>query len=556
MDAKQKRLAEIEAQLKANLDELKTKRCEKSLAFFTKEAWHIIEPETELTWNWHLDVICAYLEAAHARHITRLIINVPPGSLKSILVSVMFPAWVWTKNPDRRVLGISNIQDLSIRDSARTKRIVTDEWYQAKWPVKLRADQSAKTNYETDKGGFRLSLGITGNITGKRGDIQLIDDPHDATTAQSDVQRQAVLDAYDTKLSSRINSQTDSVIILIMQRLHHMDLAGHLLSKTKTKWVHVCIPMEYEKELTYDPVKHLAVRLNEYGTYESNTARRGEILKRTKTSSKGVAKIRPAFMSKEEAEKLRDPRKEGDLLFPQLFPAESVERMKEDYGEYAAAGQLQQRPSVKGGGILKQHWWRIWDKTTPLPTVDHVWISWDTAYSEADMKNNSFSAYTMWGLFWNEDQQRDCMLLLEVWYDRIDYPELRKKAKDLEADKDRKPDCHLIEKKASGQSLIQDLRQGNIPLRAYSPDRDKITRAYTVQAMLESGQVYIPDRKWAHNFTYLLSTFPTGVPESEDLTDTFTQACIYVKNHWYTTNPYDDDDYEKRKEYKRRSAYG
>ena len=539
------RIEEIESKLQANLDELKTKRCEKSLAYFTQEAWHIIEPETKLTWNWHLDVICTYLEAAHARHITRLIINVPPGSLKSILVSVMFPAWVWAKNPDRRVLGISNIQDLSIRDSSRTKRIVTDEWYQKQWPLKLRADQSAKTNYENDKGGFRLSLGITGNITGKRGDIQLIDDPHDATTAQSDVQRQAVLDAYDTKLSSRVNSQTESIIILIMQRLHHLDLAGHLLTKTKTKWVHVCIPMEYEKELTYDPVRDLAgdglkLEIRKPGSYERQL----------------VTDRRPAFMTKEEALKLKDPRKEGDLLFPQLFPADAVERMKEDYGEYAAAGQLQQRPSVKGGGILKQHWWRVWDKETPLPEVEHVWLSWDTAYSEKDLASNSYSAYSMWGLFWNKDQSRHCMMLLEVWYDQVDYPTLRAKAKGLEGDKDRKPDCHLIEKKASGQSLIQDLRQGNIPLRAYCPDKDKITRAYTVQAMLESGQVYIPDRKWAHNFTYLLSTFPTGVPESNDLTDTFTQACIYVKNHWYVQNSHDDDDYDKPKKYKRQSAYG
>ena len=561
MDAK--RLAEIETQLKANLYELKTKRCETSLAYFTKEAWNIIEPETKLVWNWHLDTICAYLEAAHARRITRLIINVPPGSLKSILVSVMFPAWVWAKSPDRRILGISNIQDLSIRDSARTKRIVTDDWYQKQWPVKLRADQAAKTNYETDKGGFRLSLGITGNITGKRGDILLIDDPHDATTAQSDVQRQAVIDAYDTKLSSRVNSQTDSVIILIMQRLHHLDLTGHLLTKTKTNWTHVCIPMEYEKELTYDPIKHLSEVINEHQRhgksistkYTSSDPEKAKA-QQVDTQSIGTTKIRPAFMTKEEALKLKDPRKEGDLLFPQLFPADAVERMKEDYGEYAAAGQLQQRPSVKGGGILKQHWWRVWDKDVPLPVVDHVWLSWDTAYSEKDLASNSYSAYTMWGLFWNPDQNRDCMILLEVWYDQVDYPTLRKKAKSLEADKDRKPDCHLIEKKASGQSLIQDLRQGSIPLRAYSPDKDKITRAYTVQAMLESGQVYIPDRKWAHNFTYLLSTFPTGVPESNDLTDTFTQACIYVKNHWYVQNSHDDDDYDKPKKYKRQSAYG
>lgn len=506
------RLEEIEIALKENINELRTAKCEKSLAEFTRQAWHIIEPETTLMWNWHLDVICAYLEAAHRRQIIRLILNVPPGSLKSILVSVMFPAWVWISRPDQRILGISNIQDLAIRDATKTKRIITDDWYQNQWELELRADQSAKTNYENTKAGFRGSLGITGNITGKRGDMLLIDDPHDATTVQSDVQRVSVIETYDSKISTRINHQHQSVIILIMQRLHHIDLSGHLLGKSKTKWTHVCIPMEYEKELTYDAGKQLG---------------------------------RP---------ELNDPRtKEGELLFPRLYNAATVESLKEDMGEFIAAGQLQQRPSVKGGGILKEHWWRIWDNTVPLPTCDHIFTSWDTAFSEKDREKNSHSACTEWGIFWNVDQQRDCLMLLNVWHDQIDYPALRKKAQELE--KELKPDCHLIEKKASGQSLIQDLKQAGVFVKAYNPDKDKVTRAYTIQAMLESGQIYIPDRAWAYNFIHMLSTFPTGVPLSEDLTDTFTQAALYLKNRWHVVHPGNIED-EKPEPYKRKSAYG
>lgn len=549
------RLEEIEIELRKRISELKTAQCEKSLAEFTRQAWHIIEPETPLMWNWHLDVLCSYLEAAHHRKIIRLIINVPPGSLKSILVSVMFPAWVWISRPDQRILGISNVQDLAIRDATKTKRIVTDDWYQQQWSLTLRADQSAKTNYENTKAGFRGSLGITGNITGKRGDLLLIDDPHDATTVQSDTQRQTVIDTYDSKISTRINHQHQSVIILIMQRLHHIDLAGHLLSKSKTKWTHVCIPMEYEKELTYDAVKHLS-RDTSYNVINRSLAREAGGISLGKIPPKDI-KSRQELIRKEDKakySKLNDPRKkEGELLFPALFNAATVESLKEDMGEFIAAGQLQQRPSVKGGGILKQHWWRIWDDTNPLPTCEHIFTSWDTAFSEKDRENNSHSACTEWGIFWNIDQQRDCLMLLNVWHDQVDYPTLRKKAQKLE--EELKPDCHLIEKKASGQSLIQDLKQAGIFVKAYNPDKDKVTRAYTIQAMLESGQIYIPDRKWAHNFTHLLSTFPTGIPVSEDLTDTFTQAALYLKNSWHIVHPGNLED-EKPKAYKRKSAYG
>ncbi len=829
-------LEHVEADLLREIEALKTKACEKSLAEFTRQAWEVIEPGTPLVWNFHMEVICAYLEATTTmnpeRRITRLIINVPPGSAKSILVSVMFPAWLWIKQPHKKIIGVANIQDLSIRDSRRTKQILQDEWYQKRWPLEFKGDQTAKTNYENAKGGFRQSLGITANITGKRGNYLLLDDLHDASDVQSDVQRQTVLDAFDEKLSTRLNHQAVDVIILIMQRLHHKDITGHLLSKKKTKWTHVVIPMHYDPAYTYNATKDLG---------------------------------RPD---------LEDPRKEGELLFPEMFPKEVVEKLEEDMGSHISAGQLEQRPSVKGGGILRQGWFRVWDKNEPLPVCDHIFISCDTAYSERDLKNNSYSAFTTWGVFWNKAQERDCILLLDVWYDRVDYPDLRRKATDM--DKDKRPDVWLIEKKASGQchddktevltsngwklfkdvdinkdkfatrnietkelewqyataevneyykgpmyhfqqaytdlmvtpnhrmllnreylpkdvniqelhtqnecvvlakdlapaiavvnkhdllyyenpvvrdkrlprkehkrisfpirsnwvgeelsdtvvvldkeytisgntyaeligmcmikhkyrfrtidmseslasivnianttgislpsieeviyipsdimeatpkqielfwrmlskpwdwveyhdtdkyridqlqellhkmgvnariteymhdntlmfkinityddrtnprlvntidykgtihcvqvpngtlytrrdgaaswsgnSLVQDMRRAGIHVRTYQPDKDKITRAYSVQAMLESGQVWIPDRKWAHKFAYLMSTFPKGVVESNDLADTLTQALIYMRNSWYVTHP-DDGEWEVPK-VRKHSPYG
>jgi len=234
---------------------------------------------------------------------------------------------------------------------------------------------------------------------------------------------------------------------------------------------------------------------------------------------------------------LEDPRVEDQLMFPKVFSASVVEKLYEDLGEYHAAGQLEQRPSPKSGGILRQNWFRVLPEDVPLPTVDHVFCSWDTAYSERDMINNSFSACTTWGVFWNHAQQRDCMLLLDVWFDRVDYPDLRKKAAQL--DRAKSPDIHLIEKKASGLALVQDLRRSGLLVRTYVPTTDKVSRAYAIQAMLESGQVWIADRKWAHHFAYLMGSFPNGVTESEDLADTFTQAALYIRNGFYVSHPDD-----------------
>ena len=137
-------LHEIESTLKKEINKLQKLQCERSLAEFTKQAWNIIEPGTPLMWNWHLDTMCGYLEATVFRggtagkpFINRLIINVPPGSMKSIVVSVMYPAWLWIKHPEKRILGVSNSQDLAIRDSRRTKQIVTDEWFTDKWPLEI-----------------------------------------------------------------------------------------------------------------------------------------------------------------------------------------------------------------------------------------------------------------------------------------------------------------------------------------------------------------------------------------------------------------------------------
>lgn len=495
----------LKAVIKRELDDEKAE-CEKSLAAFLRSCWHIIEPGTPLTWNWHIDTVCGYLEAFSRGDITRLIINIPPGTLKSIIVSVAFPAWEWIHSPSERYLSISNEQGLAIRDALRMKQIVTSDWYQRNWPMALQNDQNEKTLFANDKRGFRQSQGISAANTGKRGSRILVDDPHDMKQVFSDTIRQSVLDTWDNSLSSRINDPEKSGVILIMQRGHTDDLAGHLLKKTKQNWVHLSIPMMYEGASTFDAEADIGNKL------------------------------------------LNDPRtKKGELMFPGRFTERSVQSLSEDLGEYGTASQLQQRPVPSGGGIIKSHWWRMWPNDEKLPECEHVFLSYDTAFSERDMKNAAFSAMTRWGVFWHEQRQRYCLICLGRWYERVGYDELRKLAQGW--DKKYEPDAHLIEKKATGITLIQDMRRA-VPskIRSYTPGRgdDKISRAHSVSPMFESGLVYIADRKWATNqegtgLIDYVASFPNGAPPSADLCDTVTQACIYLRSGNWVSHPDDDE---------------
>jgi phage terminase large subunit-like protein len=291
-----------------------------SLPEFFKAAWEILEPGKELLWNWHMDTVCGYLEAVHYRIIRRLLINIPPGTAKSLMANVIYPAWVWTTEPSHRFLCGSNADTLATRDSLKMRSLITSEWYQDNWGehVQPNPQQWEKTLFQNKKYGHRESQGVLGKVTGKRGDTLIWDDPHDTKTTESDLVRQQVLDAWDYGWSNRLNDPNTSASIIIMQRIHTEDITGYILSKKKEQdWKQLCIPMEYEEgsELAFDA---------------------GDDIKQPH---------------------LNDPRtKEGELLMPSRFNAKTVEDSKVDLGPYGAAGQLQQRPAPRGGGEFKEDW--------------------------------------------------------------------------------------------------------------------------------------------------------------------------------------------------------
>jgi len=463
-----------------HLEALTRETLEADFSAFTKAAWPIIEGNKRLDWNWHLDAMGEYLLALRRREIKRLVINIPFRCMKSTTCTVVFPAWVWTTDPSHQFLTLSHRDDLATRDSVKSRNIIRSEFFQDLWGhlVVPAEDTNRSDRYANKAGGYRLAMGFSAGGTGEGGDTVVIDDAHDAEKAQSDVERLHDLDRYDQRWSTRLNDPATGAILIVMQRLHQKDLSGHVLNDANEHWENLVLPMEYEGP-----------------RYVSVVGPRGA-----------------------------DPRKKiGELLWPSRFTPDVVKAHKARLGEYGASGQLQQRPAPAGGGVLKKVWWRKWPEGKPLPTCEFVMQSYDTAYEEREMDNLSYSARTTWGIWWDEQTGLHRVLLLEAWRDRIDYVDLRRMAK--KDYQEWKPDLVLIEKKASGNSLIQDMRRAGIPVHPYSPDKSKLARAYAAQPMLESGFVYYPDRKWAEALIDDVAMFPKG--ESSDWTDTMTQALLW-----------------------------
>ena len=528
------------------------RKYEQSLKAFTFAAWPLLEPGTEIKWAWPLDVMVAYIEAWYRNQLLRgndLIINVPPGTMKSLLLSVFSTAWAWTWNPYERFINLTNEIGLATRDSTKMRFLIQSDWYQYYWGdrVRISSEQREKTHFTNTATGFRQGRGFESNITGKRGSRLLIDDPIDAKKAFSDIEVQTVNDVNDQVVSTRLSDPVKDSKCLIMQRLRTNDLTGHWLSKKQRRHTHLVIPMRYEGFPAYDPVKDLG----------------------------------------SEFAHLKDPRtKVGELMWPDRFPDHVVKALEEDLGDYGTAGQLQQRPTPMGGGILKKKWFRVWGrvpwtKKIGLPTPIHIVCSVDSAFSEKDLKANSYSAATVWSVFeipplpsslmrnrtsaftehsvgeaevkrlddmdGRTHETRYGLFLLEAWYGRVGYPELREKMlafakRHLDAGKG---DAFLIEKKASGLSLISDLRRNpKLRVRGYDPkhDGDKVARAHLASPPLKVGTVWIPDLPWAHKIVEIVSEFPAGGPPCSDLTDTATQAIRYVQKRRFIEHPDDIDD--------------
>lgn len=429
----------------------------------------------------HHRVIAKALEQVEKGEINRLMIFVPPRHGKSQLTSEFFPAWYLGRNPEKYIITATYSQELAEDFGRKVRNQLQDPLHNAIFPkCKLSADSTSSRRFSTDQRGTYYAVGVGSSITGRGAHLLLIDDPiKNRKEADSETIRRAVKDWYTSTAYTRL--MPGGAIVVIQTRWHDDDLSGWLLSEhSHEKWKVIDLPA-----------------INE----------------------------------------------QGEALWPDHYPIEELRKIEKSIGERDFAALYQQKPVVEGGNILKAQWWRRWPDDFKYPPVcDHIFCSWDTAFSTSDYADASYSAYTKWGIFWYEQEQRHCIILLGRWAGRVDYPDLRAKA--MEVTKETQPDCQLIEKKASGQSLIQDLRRAGVRVRSYQPDRDKISRAYAVQAMLQSGQVWIPNKPWAEDLINQVAKFPSGAPPCADLTDTVTQALLYLRNGLWVTHPDDDEQFD------------
>ena len=479
----------------------------RSLKDFTKNSWQAIEPGRDFYDNWHIDAVSDHLQAVVEGDIKRLIINIPPRHMKSISVAVALPAWAWTIQPEKKFLYASYAGSLSIRDSVKCRRLLDSRWYKEHFgeTFKLTSDQNQKQRFENDKTGARIATSVDGALTGEGGDIIVIDDPHNVRESESSTVREGVLEWWDQAMQTRLNDPKTGAFIIIMQRVHENDLTGHILSnELGDEWDHLCLPARYE-------VGHPTITRSTLNFFDPRT-------------------------------------EEGELLWPDRIDDKTLTNLERSLGSYAAAGQLQQRPMPKGGGILKAEWWVPWEKEELPSNIEYVLQSWDTAFSTKE--NSSYSARTTWGVFRSNGQVN--VIVIDMWYDRVSYPELRKIAQ--ESYEEWEPDAVLIEKKASGQSLLQDLRMAGIPVLEYSPDRDKQARAHASSALLEDGRIYFPfNKKWAKDLIDICAAFPAG--DNDDIVDTCTQAWLRLRKGWFVThsNDYEEDEYPEKR---RMTLYG
>lgn len=333
--------AKDQARAGAAFERARREMAKRYLHEFVMQAWHVVEPDETFRDNFHIKGICLHLQAISEGRLGDTIFNVPPGTMKSLLVNVFWPAWEWANRPHKRFMHASYAEALSMRDAVKCRYLLTSDWYQQRWPIALKDDENAKGKFVNDKLGFRMVGSVGGKGTGEHPDYLVVDDPHNVIQMESEAERQSVVEWLDSVIATRGVSRGVRRV-LVMQRLHSLDASGHLLAKGT--WNHICLPMRYEAP-EQDP-------------------KTGRMIARMERTPIGW----------------NDPRKkDGELLWPELYPEGRVATMEVNMGQYHAAGQLQQRPVPRGGGKFKRAWFVVLEA---LPRLQQVVRYWDKAGTE------------------------------------------------------------------------------------------------------------------------------------------------------------------------------
>jgi predicted phage terminase large subunit-like protein len=445
----------------------------KDFRAFVHKVFTTLAPGQTYVRSWHVEAIAWQLERVRRGELRRLIINMPPRSLKSITASVAFPAFILGHDPSQRVICISYSGDLAKKHSNDFRAVLESPWYRSTFPnARIGRYKNTETEIELTARGFRFATSVGGTLTGRGGGITIIDDPLKPDDAFSEVKRQAANQWFTNTLLSRLDDKRTGAIVIVMQRVHVDDLTGFLLEQSD-EWEVLSLPaIAYNDEVV--------------PTWAGRTCHR----------------------------------KAGEALSPEREPFYVLEALKQQIGSDAFSAQYQQQPAPPGGAMVKRDWVKRYSELPPASERLFTLQSWDTASKGGP--NNDWSVCTTWIVC-----RTRRWFLIDVWRQRVDYPTLKTSVRSLAARWNARR--ILVEDTGAGTSLVQELRtevSGIIPVK---PEGDKASRMAVASAKIEAGQVLLPERApWLPDLEAELFVFPGS--RHDDQCDSISQALLDQNN--------------------------
>ncbi len=479
---------------------------------FVREAFAVTNEGVPFVDGYHIGLICEALEALYLRQIMGLIINVPPRYGKSTICTVDWPAWVWTKKPHESFLTASHDMKLSTRDAVATRRLMASKWYKDRWGDKfyLTSDQNTKTHYDNNRGGKRLAYSVGSGGIGEGGDYRILDDPHNPKISSSDAVQEAAIEWLTGTWASRKNDPKTSVMLCVMQRLAESDASNFYIDLGHE---HLMLPARFEH------------------------------------SRKAIVCLTPPppeitpDIAVNHNDTIEDTREDGDPLWPERFDSDELDKEEATDPEYIWNTQKQQRPSAKGGSIVKKKWWRYWtdaeltdddrqggvvnlplskgDEEAGLPhSIPILFQSWDATFG-SKTKTASYVVGQLWGVKWPDlyliDQVRGRMSITETM-------DSMKVMTALWASQGFVSRKILVEDKANGKAIV-DILQEQVPgvQECKVTGGDKVARLMAVTPFIRTRHVYIPKHaEWLPKFLKELTLFPQSA--NDDQVDALSQA--------------------------------
>ncbi len=434
---------------------------------FVHKVFTTLSPGQTFVPSWHIDAIADQLERVRRGEVRRLIINMPPRSLKSIAGSVAFPAFILGHNPSRRIICVSYSGDLAKKHSNDFRAVIESAWYQTAFPAtRIGRFKDSETEIEFTARGFRLATSVGGTLTGRGGDIIVIDDPLKPDDALSETKRSAANQWFTNTLLSRLDDKRTGAIVVVMQRVHVDDLTGFLLAQSK-EWDVLSLPAIADADEVI-PV------------WGGRTYHRAS----------------------------------GEALSPEREPIDVLNALKLQIGGDAFFAQYQQMPTPPGGAMIKRKWVRRYSAPPRPEDTLQILQSWDTAMKGGPA--NDWSVCTTWAQTYD-----GWMFLLDVWRDRVDYPTL--KASVIALSEQWRPMIVLVEEAGTAVGLIDELRYECLGLVGVKPERDKIARMAVASAKFEAGNVYLPEQApWLADLEAELFAFPGS--RHDDQCDSISQV--------------------------------